>query len=362
MHAVGEEMVHLQAGQPLVVEHDDKVVAVLVDEHVGRDVVRLRAGKARAGHGVELLDGVEVVLELVEGELELARQGLVAALFQVFQVLAHQGPHDRVVDAQHVHLHQQALLRAARGNAQRVEPLDAPDHGFDLLVRALAELGNLVHVRLEVAQAVEVADDRLADGHLPGGEVRELHLPGDVPFQGGLGGQPRLEGEPLVGNLDLAELRLLAGGGKFAEVVFPVRVAHELGVRGLLRIARLGGLGARVVRLLGERRILLLKERIFQEFRLHGLDEFEAGKSEKLDGLAQLGRHDQALAQLQLLSEFKTHGGVVLPPCSLPIQGPHPGRENREREHEVDGLAVLIRLYHATAWVRIQQKAFNSLE
>ena len=51
------------------------------------------------------------------------------------QMLVHDPPHQRVLDAEHVELEQQALAQVAGGDAGRVEPLHARERGGGRLPR-----------------------------------------------------------------------------------------------------------------------------------------------------------------------------------------------------------------------------------
>ena len=52
----------------------------------------------------------------------------------------------------------------------------------------------------------------------------------------------------------------------------------------------------------------LFQEGVLQQFLLDGLQKFDTRKLQQLDGLLQLGGHDQLLRQFELLTKFQCHG------------------------------------------------------
>jgi len=122
--------------------------------------------------------------------------------------------------------------------------------------------------------------------------------------QGRLGREPGLEGHALLRDLVLAHRGLAGGGGEIAQVVVPLGGLQQLALHGPVFLGQVRGVG-----ILGDGglrallvELVLLEQRILQEFLLHGLHQLQPGQLQQLDGLLQLGRHHQLLRKLELLS------------------------------------------------------------
>jgi len=298
------ELVELQPGQSLLVEENHELLAEPVHEHVGADVERLLTAVAGAWHGVELLQNLQIPLEVVHRDLELAADGLVATLLQVLQVVADDAQQHRVIVLQHLQLHQQTLLGRARRHPHRVETLHAIEHALHGLDVGPGHLGYLLHRRLQIARGVQVPNDHFPDPLLLLRKIGQSQLPLQMPVERGLGRQPGLE-RHVLGNLGLPDLGLLGRRGEVAQVVLPVRVADQIGfAAGFLGVLRPGGdLLGDVVRVLLLIRLLqaLLQKWILQQLLLHCLKQLQPGQLQELDSLLQLGRHHQLLRKLELL-------------------------------------------------------------
>ena len=89
-------------------------------------------------------------------------------------------------------LDQQAVAQIARGDADRIETLNALKHSFDLFEADIAiavahTVENILHRHGEVAGVVHRIDDRCGNGAIGIGKRRQLHLPHQVILQA-LGG------------------------------------------------------------------------------------------------------------------------------------------------------------------------------
>jgi hypothetical protein len=158
----------------------------------------------------------------------------------------------------------------------------------------------------QIPLGIEVADDDLADDLFFLGIVGQAELPQQMPFQGRFARQPGLVGHHFFQGLGFLELDLLGRAGKIPQIIFPVRVADQIG----FFVGEIGPfLGARSLNLvfLGQFLGCFLQHGIFQEFLLHGFEQLEPGQLEQFDGLLQLGSHDQLLGQFEVLPEFKAH-------------------------------------------------------
>ena len=146
------------------------------------------------------------------------------------------------------HLERQTLLQVARGDARRIELLDAGQRRGHHRLGHPGLAGDLLEARLQVAALVDVADDEVGRHLLVGGEARELQLPVQVLGERGPPRQRRFEGGPLavVPRLARRRRRVVLG------VALPVDVGELLGVGRLALGAgrRLGrrGLGRRRAR------------------------------------------------------------------------------------------------------------------
>ena len=182
----------------VVVEHDEPV-AVLDDVDVGRDGDGLLVGVGEvAGRAaLELLDLLDGLVDLLDGDLQVARDGLVVVLLEVVQVPVDDGDLE-LVEAEHLGLHAQALLEVARADAQRdrtpasSRSTSGASSGSSPASRGQildGEVGRSGAVRaldaleVEVPLLVEVADDELGEAALLVAEVAHLELPHQVVEQ-----------------------------------------------------------------------------------------------------------------------------------------------------------------------------------
>ena len=114
--------VQMKIRQAVVVEDDEEFAVHLVDEDVRADEARHALAETGSGHGIEGLDDVEVLLEFVHVQLELAEQRLVAVGFEVLQVIAHQIDEDLIpIIPEGFYLDEETFLRSARGDADGIK-------------------------------------------------------------------------------------------------------------------------------------------------------------------------------------------------------------------------------------------------
>ncbi len=162
------------------------------------DVFSSVSVKLRAGTALELLDLLGRLVDLLDGDLQVPRDGLVVVLLEVVQVLVDDRDLE-VVEAEDLGLHAQALLKVARADADRIELLhDAQDvrrvfgveprlagQVLDRQVGRACAVFALDPLEVEVALLVEVADDELRETPLFVREVAHLQLPHQVIVQTG---------------------------------------------------------------------------------------------------------------------------------------------------------------------------------
>ena len=272
-------------------------------DHVRHDVARVPAPEAPAGLGLEAHDLLDRLHHAIERQLQRAGDLRIAAAAQLVEVVLHDLHRDRVRVGIALELDQQALLDRASGHAGRVERLHQREDLLDLFHRRLAALGDLGHLRPQVAVLVEIADDLVADAahqRILGGEAQLL---------------VEVVGERVDGAHDVLERQLLAillgDQGALLVVVEHDRGQVERQVVGLAlgrggggvdrrrlgrgrrgRRLRGGGRFRRVVGLGGD----FLQQRILQQLLLHDFLQLERGELQQLDGLLQQRRHDDPLA------------------------------------------------------------------
>ena len=230
---------------------------------------------------------------------------------------------ERVLQPLGAQLQQQALAQVARADAGRIELVDAVQRALDDLEVLAALEGDLLDRQLQIAVLVHVADQQRGDGLLLLVERIHLQLPEEVLGERLGAHQHALQARALlvvvVGRRRRGGVPVVAVVG---EVVVPVdgvqpalglQLGGGLALRGRLR-PLLVALAAVVVEpLLGARRLLdrlllgaalevLLEDRILLQLLVDQLLELGARHLQDLDRLAQLGGHDQLLAEL--LNEF----------------------------------------------------------
>src|SRR5215211_3139350 len=110
--------------QPVLVEQRDVLILQLDDVHVGDDVLGLGRVEAAARFGIEVADHLDVLLQVLDRNPELARDFRHLMVLQQPQVVANDFFGRRAFEAEVADLQQQALLEVARGHADRVEALD----------------------------------------------------------------------------------------------------------------------------------------------------------------------------------------------------------------------------------------------
>ena len=294
--------------QTIFIEQDDELVTDAVHEDVRAHIGGLAAVEAGTGQGLQGLDDVQVLAQAFHIQLELAQQGLVAVGFQIFQMRLHQFQQDGVtVVAQALQLHQQTFAGIPGRHAHRVEKLYALQHGLHGLRRGGRHLGDLFHAGPQIARRTQVADDDLADLLLLVRQGRKMQLPEQMAFQRGLGRVTGLQGRDLFRDLQFPPLRGARRAGELAEIFLPVGIAGKVFVIDFV----LGLLVPRLLLILRSHGLIgrgLFQEGVLQQFLLDGLQKFDTRKLQQLDGLLQLGGHDQLLRQFELLTKFQCHG------------------------------------------------------
>src|SRR5882724_7481936 len=296
-----------EARDAFLVEHDDVVVAHLVDRDVGRDVALVGGGEAAAGLGLEPLDLLDRLHDAIERLLERARDLGVAAPLEVLEVLLDDLDGEGVGLGVGCQLEEEAFAHAARGHAGRIESLHQPESALDFLDGGTHAQGDLFHLRPEVAVVVEVADDGLADGHRPRVVGRPAQLLIQVLVEGGARATQVLEGQllPLLHGHGRPLVGLVEDGGGEVEGQLIRALAidrggllrHGFGGRGFggqLRHPGLGGgrrVGIDVLRLL----LHLFQKRVVLQLFPHHLLELERRQLQQLDRLLQERRHHDPL-------------------------------------------------------------------
>src|SRR6185295_8198955 len=102
------------------------------DVDVGNDVLRLRGVVTAAGLGVEVLDDLDVFLEVIDRDAELACNLWNLVVLQELQVFGDHALRGRSLEPDVTELEQQALLQIPRGNTRRVESLNQSEGALDL--------------------------------------------------------------------------------------------------------------------------------------------------------------------------------------------------------------------------------------
>ena len=134
-----------------------------------------------------------------------------------------------------------------------------------------------------------------------------MQLPEQMAFQRGLGRVTGLQGRDLFRDLQFPPLRGARRAGELAEIFLPVGIAGKVFVIDFV----LGLLVPRLLLILRSHGLIgrgLFQEGVLQQFLLDGLQKFDTRKLQQLDGLLQLGGHDQLLRQFELLTKFQCHG------------------------------------------------------
>ena len=291
--------------------------------------------KLRAGRLSSFWISLTRLVDLLDRHLQVARDGLVVVLLEVVEVLVDDRELE-VVGAEDLGLHEQALAEIARAHADRVELLhDAEDLGRvfrveaglvgQLLDRQIGGAGAVLALdalEVEVALVVEVADDQLGEATLAVAEVAHLQLPHQVLctlagrlrevlldgrelFEAAAAGRQRgLEGAVLEELLPVDLLHLLVLGALgHVDVALEALGLTDAFLDGLLGVQRAGARAVGVVAGAGVD-FVIGQDRIGVELLANLVDELEARKLQEANRLLQLRRHDQLLAQLELLLDF----------------------------------------------------------
>ena len=213
-------------------------------------------------------------------------------------MVVHDPVRERILAEPVFHLEQEALAKVAGADAHRIEALDRPEHALDVRHRHVDRGGDLLDRAGQIAVLVDVADDLLADPHVPVPvavvliELRQKMVPeidrrlpdllGHLfgALTGGTGAVARIETveqDLLPVDLLLLFLRLLLGLGLVGELLF--RLGH-------------------------------LEEGILHEFLFEVLFELEEGQVEEIHRLVQARIHPHflPLGEVELLS--KRHAGT----------------------------------------------------
>ena len=156
---------------------------------VGDDVFRRDAGKACAGARIERAQQADGLAGGIRVDAQRCRQTLGPESRQRLQMLARDAPGERHYRCRIAlrELHQQAFGQAARAHAERVEALDAVQHGFHL-VRFDHKIGaQPLEQRVEGFSQVAVFAYGLDQGHRDGAVARrhrrQVELPKQVVLQ-----------------------------------------------------------------------------------------------------------------------------------------------------------------------------------
>ena len=235
-----------------------------------------------------------------------------------------------VVVPVHLGLDVQALLERPRADADRVPLLhlaqdvlgvlgvdgDLPRQVLDREVRRLLAVLPLGALEVEKAVVVEVADDELGERPLLVREVAHLELPAEVIDERGPLREVLLDGGKLLEAAAVARQGLLQR--PVLQELLPVDLLDPLVLRPLLQVRHvelLGGhrRGVGTARLNLDGAVPVLRVPVCPRSRVdlfvceHGVgvelladfvDELEPRELEKADGLLQLRRHDELLAEL----------------------------------------------------------------
>ncbi len=205
-----------------------------------------------------------------------------------------------------------ALGDRARADARRVELLDDGEHGLDARGVGPDVRGDRGGDRLrglgQVAVVIDGVDDRAADRELLRRQVRELELPPEVVLQrvSGLVGEFRLAlAGARPGRLGLGRGRL---GPLVADLDDDVVLGGLAGLRILAAFAR-----QRLERGGGLAFLLELQQHVALERLLDLRQQLGRGQLQQPDGLLQLRRHRQLLADPELQGRFHHAAGLPRP-------------------------------------------------
>jgi len=299
----------LQLGQAVVVELDDILPVHLEDIDVGDDIIGLFVGEFIAGKRDEAAYGLDLLHHRFDRGSRLAGNEGVVSCFKQVQVIADDPVGQGIFQALAAQLQAQGFTDIPGGDPRRVKLLHALEYvqsGFLAAARVGADVG---YVGLEEPVAVQVADDEHGNVQFPVVEIQVRELPLHVGLQSGLAGdevelggrvgrgrlpgkgQVAVKGVDIVGPVDFSQ------SGR----ILPGDLGGHRRLAPLLRLLVGEGVGlGRLVRLFRG----LFEQGILFQFGLQRVGQFKPVQLQKLDGLAQLRRHDQFLGQLKLLSEF----------------------------------------------------------
>ena len=223
----------------------------------------------------------------------------------------------RRIGVQLAQLQGDALAQAAGADAGRLERLHRREHALDVLVARL-DLGLQAQADfLEIVVQIAVVGDRIGDhagdGEIDGRELGELELLDELLLQrlpvlvaevaapvlagpGTVRGAARLLAPRLVGDLDLGLLALIGGGdGVTVELGVLLLDRRRLFARALGR-----GLERRIERGIERELVLGLEHHVGLEGLAHVGLQIERGELQQPDGLLQLRRHGELLADTEL--------------------------------------------------------------
>lgn len=210
-------------GDVVVVGGDHVIVAVPGDGDLGDDEGGVVRGGVTSGAWVELGDVLGGFLGLARGDAEVSGDFWEAAFAEGLEVIAEDPVFEAFLAVSPLQLEHEAFAEVAGADAGRVEGLDGPEDGFDLVRGDAGGEGEFVGAGLEVAVVVDVADDHLGDLAVRRAEFGEADLFEEFLLEGGLGDEG-IEHE-------LAPFLVLGGGsvgaGASGVLVAPVLVELE---------------------------------------------------------------------------------------------------------------------------------------
>ena len=217
----------------------------------------------------------------------------------------------------------QALLQIPGENPGWLEALQVPQHALDVAERAIHAIGNLVQIDPQVTRLVEVFHQ--GEGNHAVGRIVQLDvdLADDAVAQRLFGGQPVLKIKILTAFKATAAAAAPVFKGdrrsdlRVGRVIPPLPVVVNLadgggtiiqrrqfrtggggftgGITGRARHFGCGGVGRRGFRRAAGVRIALVpfQQRVLFQLAFDVLAELDVRQLQQLDGLLQLGRHDQ---------------------------------------------------------------------
>ncbi len=182
----GVLLVDLQARNAVGVQFNDPAAIVFSHQHIGNDIFRFAGLNRLPRTRIERLDQIHRFLQHLFFQARDAHQGAEVVVRQQIQMIADDEPgfvNPRCFFSKLRKLNQKAVTQIFRGDANRVETLNAFQDGFDLfqfnLVIADA-FKNLVQRHGQIARVVNGIDNRGGNGAIGIGERRQLHLPHQV--------------------------------------------------------------------------------------------------------------------------------------------------------------------------------------